>query len=168
MDNIDYGKVYAAFDGNMSDCDGACCSEPCCGTKQTLTWGQGPKSYNTTITRTELTFQEETYGPLGDLGIETETVDVNTDRGASNIRVLIRGCLGKQGECLLSHRKPAHCRLFPLSTNLWLPVRKVKCPKAEAIGRSPEVRAGIKKVREALEMTDHATWEANLDKELDR
>jgi len=165
---INYNRVYAAFDGTMSDCSGACCEKKCCGIKEALAWGKGPKPFNTAMTTEELEFQEKNFGSLSDLGIETEKVDVNTDRGAADIRILIRGCLGEDGECILRNRKPVQCRLFPLSTNPWLPIRKAQCPKSQSIGRNQEVHTGIKKVREALEMTDNSTWEANLDKELDR
>lgn len=157
----DWNKVYGAFDGNMPECLGGACSTPCCASKEVLSWGKGPRTFNTTMPPDEF----RAYGELP-TGVTAETIDIGSDR--MHISVLISGCLSENGECKLAAKKPTHCRVYPFRTSEYLPI-DTRCPQAKLIASNPDTVTGFLQIREALiPNTDNSTWLLNLAKHLER
>lgn len=143
----------------MKGCLGCDCPTSCCGTKETWTYNQGAKSFNTSLDSMEYQYQIERHGPMP-AGVKVERVDTGYD-GPPRISYLVSGCLADDGSCKLNDRKPAQCRVYPLHTGILMPLID-SCPQAHIIGADVEVQTGVKRIREAFNLDHGEEWAQNL------
>lgn len=160
--HIDWKEVYESYDGSMPECLGGGCPTPCCTPKTVRIWNGPQAEYYTTMEPSELRAQIEMHGNLPE-GVEATRADIGAY--TSGIKILIKGCLGKKGECLMEGRKPYQCRLFPFKAFSTLPL-DTSCPRSSEIASNSETVEGIRAMRIALNLAGDEEWAMNLVKHL--
>jgi len=160
MGQIKWQKIHR-FEGNISQCLGAECSDSCC-LKKTLFLDQ-------TIVKATTTFwdvNEWKYLIHKVPELRKGQIEIERLRGETRNLVLMTDCL-QEGNCVPGSFRPVICKIHPFTVLPWQPIDK-NCPKWREIGANSEIVMDVLKIRSLLGLEKtNKKWLKRLRKNLD-